>query len=820
MEFRQRLLNDGHPVPPVVLGNLQEIYRGRVSLVASAACTVTGRSVVLKAYIKSKLTAGLREMVHREVKLHARCNRVPGVAELLGWFEDDVQIVLVMEHCAGGDLYRELVLKGGQMAEEQAVQNILVPLMRVLSELHAKGISHRDLKPENLFFSVEPGGGRRLRVGDFGLASDLKEMRDRVGTLDYMAPEVSRLLLLPLLDMSEHDGILCIVCGASTFPRLDGLRAQVILQRDESHFQIHAKDDDSDSPPAEAPAKTPIAAYTCKVDVWAVGAIAYELLVGRPPFEVADPTKTAMLIVWGDLRVPEGMISPGAEAFVRAALTKDPKKRPRVEELLQGPWITALRAPDESSWMALAERTTSADGTPSLDDGALPQLQTGQGMQRAKSGGTFLKRAPPSKSKTMRTLCTEVKPLSASQPLPMLGPKPVTQSHRQVQLPAHVQHEPEAAPEGPPVSGNTAALMMGEAAKARRRRRSSQTSGCSEEEFGIRTQRPSLLRRGSNTEDGPPLGFSSDSTHRNTSAQSQTSTGSLPDTPTPSSRSPSRSASRILRRLSSMLGLSGCLAPPSPKWEVEPAAEIGSPHASDGSAKGGTPPIAAGTAPATPRQPHESQRQASQSSNGGTSVATSSSRPGVPRSSRGISETSAAGSDTNTRRSRRAVKRVASRIGLGVSRLVTRVFDNDAPWNTGGGTLRGIGSLAQPGDAELEAIHAENGGRTERKRFMEYMLRRGGDAVPLKDDLGKLSGGQSSGGGKGQGTAEGGESAAPAAAQGGEASGGKARRRRPARHSATYSNLMHVVQGSARPLMQTEQEQVAAALGGLSVTPA
>jgi len=103
---------------------------------------------------------------------------------------------------------------------------------------------------------------------------------------------------------------------------------------------------------------------------------------------------------------------------------------------------------------------------------------------------------------------------------------------------------------------------------------------------------------------------------------------------------------------------------------------------------------------------------------------------------------------------------------------------------------------------------------------MEYMLRRGGDAVPLQDDLGKLSGGQSSGGGKGQGTAEGGESAAPAAAQGGEASGGKARRRRPARHSATYSNLMHVVQGSARPLMQTEQEQVAAALGGLSVTPA
>lgn len=158
---------------------------------ASATCKTSGRQLVLKAYIKSKLTKGLVEMVHREVRLHARCNRVPGVAELLGWFEDDVQIVLVMEHCEGGDLYRELVLKGGQMNEEAAVRDILAPLLDVLQALHGMGITHRDLKPENLFFSTTPEGDRELRVGDFGLASDLAEMRDRVGTLDYMAPEVS-----------------------------------------------------------------------------------------------------------------------------------------------------------------------------------------------------------------------------------------------------------------------------------------------------------------------------------------------------------------------------------------------------------------------------------------------------------------------------------------------------------------------------------------------------------------------------------------------------------------------------------------------------
>lgn len=230
----------------IVLALGQEIYRGRVSLVASAVCKKSNQGVVLKAYIKSKLSSSLREMVEREIRVHGRVKLHDGVVEFLGWFEDEVQIVLVQEHCSGGDLYRHLVLNGGQMSEDLALREVMYPMIHALLRIHRMNICHRDLKPENMFFAVDQHGDRCLKLGDFGLASDLLEMRDRVGTLDYMAPEI-------------------------------------LLQRDESSFSMEHQMSGPEDGKKQVEAAKP---YTVKVDVWAVGIIAYELLTGRPPFEV------------------------------------------------------------------------------------------------------------------------------------------------------------------------------------------------------------------------------------------------------------------------------------------------------------------------------------------------------------------------------------------------------------------------------------------------------------------------------------------------------------------------------------------------------
>ncbi len=65
---------------------------------------------------------------------------------------------------------------------------VVAPLLRILVSLHALGIIHRDIKPENIF--IDSGGS--LVLGDFGLAINATSERpiSRVGTLDYMAPEV------------------------------------------------------------------------------------------------------------------------------------------------------------------------------------------------------------------------------------------------------------------------------------------------------------------------------------------------------------------------------------------------------------------------------------------------------------------------------------------------------------------------------------------------------------------------------------------------------------------------------------------------------
>lgn len=61
-----------------------------------------------------------------------------------------------------------------------------------------------------------------------------------------------------------------------------------------------------------------VSAYNEKVDIWAAGVVAYELLVGHPPFYMPDTADTAALIQEGSLPGFLGFLSDDCVDFLQA----------------------------------------------------------------------------------------------------------------------------------------------------------------------------------------------------------------------------------------------------------------------------------------------------------------------------------------------------------------------------------------------------------------------------------------------------------------------------------------------------------------------
>jgi eukaryotic-like serine/threonine-protein kinase len=167
---------------------------------------------------------------------HEHVVRVTDVGKLA----DDAPY-LVMEYLEGTDLASLLVERGPQSPE--IVVEYLVQACHALAAAHAQGIVHRDIKPSNLFLARRADGSEVIKVLDFGISKLMRPRHSSInvtqtsamGTPCYMAPEQIS---------AEHD--------------LDG-----------------------------------------RADLWSLGVIAHELLVGRPPFEAEGVPLICSLVLSG-----------------------------------------------------------------------------------------------------------------------------------------------------------------------------------------------------------------------------------------------------------------------------------------------------------------------------------------------------------------------------------------------------------------------------------------------------------------------------------------------------------------------------------------
>jgi serine/threonine-protein kinase len=254
-----------------VVGNtyriVEKIGEGGMGTVYRAVDLVLEREVALKA-IRPEL-AREPEIVERfraEARALARVSH-PAIATIYSFFLDGDELFLAMELVRGRSL-SEVLAAEGRLPWERAVRLLSSALVGI-EEAHRAGIIHRDLKPDNLMLT-DSAAGERLKVMDFGIA--------RVAGSGHLT----------------RTGLLV---GTLRYMAPEQIRGEEVDHR---------------------------------ADLYALGAVLFQMLTGQPPFD--GPTDFAILRAQiEDPPVPPGSLVPGIpdwlDRAVMRALAKKPDER-------------------------------------------------------------------------------------------------------------------------------------------------------------------------------------------------------------------------------------------------------------------------------------------------------------------------------------------------------------------------------------------------------------------------------------------------------------------------------------------------------------
>ncbi|WOL08930.1 calcium-dependent protein kinase 10-like [Canna indica] len=206
--------------------NLKDIYslgkklgQGQFGTTFLCVEKATGKEYACKSILKRKLvTDDDVEDVRREIQIMHHLSGHSNVISIKGAYEDAVAVHLVMELCAGGELFDRIVQKG-HYTERKAAELARV-IVGVVEACHSLGVMHRDLKPENFLF-VNQMEDAALKTIDFGLSIFFQPgeiFTDVVGSPYYVAPEVLKKRYGPEADVWSAGIIIYILlCGVPPF---------------------------------------------------------------------------------------------------------------------------------------------------------------------------------------------------------------------------------------------------------------------------------------------------------------------------------------------------------------------------------------------------------------------------------------------------------------------------------------------------------------------------------------------------------------------------------------------------------------------------
>ncbi|GFZ01473.1 calcium-dependent protein kinase 6 [Actinidia rufa] len=146
----------------------RELGRGQFGVTYLVTKKSTGERFACKSIATRKLVKKDDiDDVRREVQIMHHLTGHRNVVELKGAYEDRHSVNLIMELCAGGELFDRIIAKGHY--SERAAAALFRQIVTVVHNCHSMGVMHRDLKPENfLFLSTDEDSP--LKATDFGLS--------------------------------------------------------------------------------------------------------------------------------------------------------------------------------------------------------------------------------------------------------------------------------------------------------------------------------------------------------------------------------------------------------------------------------------------------------------------------------------------------------------------------------------------------------------------------------------------------------------------------------------------------------------------------
>lgn len=130
-----------------------------------------------------------REAARKEIELMNFLHH-PQLVQCLGAYDHRLEMVMVMEYIAGGELFERIVDDNFEHTETTSV-HYMQQILEGVAFMHQQKILHLDLKPENIV--CVDTSGTEIKIIDFGLASRLDDsvpLKVMQGTPEFVAPEV------------------------------------------------------------------------------------------------------------------------------------------------------------------------------------------------------------------------------------------------------------------------------------------------------------------------------------------------------------------------------------------------------------------------------------------------------------------------------------------------------------------------------------------------------------------------------------------------------------------------------------------------------